>query len=79
MSRIWNNESDGGSYSINYYFFHFLINYNQKCGNALYNSKIYYNILNLKSKESIWRFYSNLYGFILYGDPSLGLFTEKNR
>ncbi|HEC76133.1 MAG TPA: hypothetical protein ENI33_02595 [Thermoplasmatales archaeon] len=80
ISLIWNNEDDGGTYSINYYFFYYLINYHQKCGNALYNSKEYYYnnfIFTRNNREWIFRCYDNLYGFNLYGDPSMGLSNEK--
>ncbi|KAA0002868.1 MAG: hypothetical protein FE048_02890 [Thermoplasmata archaeon] len=80
ISLIWNDEKDGGTYSINYYFFHYFINHNQKCGNALYNSKVYfYNhfMFTGNNQEWIFRCYDNLYGFNLYGDPSLGLTTKK--
>ena len=46
----------------------------------MYNSKAYYYEhfkFTKNNQEWIWRFYANLYGFILYGDPSLGLTTEK--
>ncbi len=80
ISLIWRDERDGGTFSINYYFFYYLINCNQRIGNALYNSKIYYYnqfIFTDRNPEWIFRCYDNLYGFNLYGDPSLGLTTEK--
>jgi len=83
LSFMWRNEKDGGSLSLDYYFFHYLVDKGQKIGNALYNSKVYYynhfgfrrNITNLDLK--IWSFYSNLYSFNLYGDPSMGLDNKK--
>jgi hypothetical protein len=80
ISMVWNDERDGGGFSMNYYFFHYLINYNQKCGNALYNSKVYYyNNFMFTENNPQWivRFYGNLFGFNLYGDPSLGLTMDK--
>jgi len=83
LGFMWKDERDGGSLSIDYFFFHYLVNKGQKLGNALYNSKAYYynhfgfgeNITNLDLK--IWAFYSNLFSFTLYGDPSIGLSNEK--
>ena len=77
----WNDEKDGGVLSLDYFFFHYLVNKGQKLGNALYNAKSYYynhfgfgkNVSNLR----IWAFYSNLFSFNLYGDPSMGLSNEK--
>ena len=81
ITRVWSDENDGGSDSINYYFFYYLISQNQKCGNALSNSKIYfYNhfMFNEYNPEWIYRCYSTLYGFTLYGDPSLSLYPISN-
>ncbi|RLF38572.1 MAG: hypothetical protein DRN12_08235 [Thermoplasmata archaeon] len=81
ISLIWNDERDGGTYSINYYFFYYLINRDQKCGNALYNSKVYYynHFMFTENKpEWIFRCYDNLYGFNLYGDPSLGIAANED-
>lgn len=76
ITRIWNDESDGGFGSIDYYFFYYLITHNQSCGDALSNSKIYfYNhfMFNDYNPEWIYRCYSTLMGTTLYGDPSLHL------
>lgn len=82
VSRAWNSEKDGGGLSIDYYFFHYLINENQKIGNALYNAKVYYYnhfgfpITFIEWSDRVLRFYVNLYAFNLYGDPSLGINTK---
>jgi len=77
----WNNINDGGALSLDYYFFHYLINKQQKIGNALYNAKAYYYNhfgfpITPKDYKIPW-FYANLYGFNLFGDPSLGLFDGR--
>ena len=80
ITRIWNDEQDGGAFSLDYYFFDYLVSQNQKCGDALSNSKIYFLnnfMFNEYNPDWIYRCYSTLYGFTLYGDPSLGLTTEK--
>lgn len=83
MTARWNDENDGGALSLDYYFFHYLVNEGQKIGNALYNAKeYYYNHFGFgKNKTNlnlhIWAFYSNLLSFNLYGDPSMGLRNEK--
>jgi hypothetical protein len=77
----WDDESDGGTYSLNYYFFKNLIENKQSCGNSLYNSKIYYyeNFwYDGLDKNWIFRAYDNMYSLTLYGDPSLGLFEKSN-
>ena len=83
LSFMWRDERDGGSLSLDYFFFHYLINKGQKIGNALYNSKVYYynhfgfrkSLPNIDVKK--WAFYSNLFSFTLYGDPSMGVSNEK--
>ncbi len=65
----WLDEGDGGIASIDYYFFKYLIDSGQKCGNALYNSKVYY-VNNFDWWD--WEIYENMYGFCLFGDPSIG-------
>ncbi len=79
ITRVWNDERDGGCFSLDYYFFDYLINHNQKCGNALFNSKVYFShhfMFNEYNPDWIYRCYSTLYGFNLYGDPSMGLTNE---
>lgn len=59
------SENWSGSAAICEHFFRFLIDENQTCGEAIYNSKKYcYD-------EGIWMSLVNIYGFNLYGDPSL--------
>lgn len=83
VTKKWDDVTDGGCFSTDYYFFHYLINENQKCSNALYNAQIYYYehfgfpITEENRSIKLSAFYLNLYGFNLYGDPSLGLTTEK--
>jgi hypothetical protein len=36
----WQNEGHGGSDSIDYYFFNYLINQGEKCGDALYDAQV---------------------------------------
>lgn len=80
ITRVWNDERDGGCFSIDYYFFKYFAQENQKCGDALYNSKIYFSnhfMFTEYNPDWIYRCYSTLYGFNLYGDPSMGLYSEK--
>lgn len=65
----WDDKDDGGNGSIDYYFFHYLINEDQKCGDALYNSKVWN--CDYLSWDG-WSFWQNMFDFCLYGDPSLG-------
>ncbi|UCB59351.1 MAG: hypothetical protein JSV67_03410 [Thermoplasmatales archaeon] len=81
ITRVWNDESDGGFASIDYYFFYYLISYDQGCGDALGNSKAYFSnyfMFNEYNPEWIYRCYSTLMGTTLYGDPSLSLFPISN-
>lgn len=84
VTKKWEDRKDGGSLSIDYYFFYYLVNENQKCADALYNAKVYYYehfgfpFTGGNQSIRLSAFYQNLYGFNLYGDPSLGLITEKN-
>ncbi len=65
----WSNENSGASSSIDYYFFHYLINKSQKCGDALYNAQVrVYDHYWFTS----WEDWQNMFAFCLYGDPSLG-------
>ncbi len=64
----WQNESYGGLSSIDYYFFYYLITQNEKVGDALFDSKLYY--LNYLFTQG-WRSQANMFAFCLYGDPSL--------
>ncbi len=81
ITRVWNDEHDGGCFSIDYYFFKYFVQENKKCGDALYNSKIYFSthfMFTEYNPDWIYRCYSTLYGFNLYGDPSMSLYPEKN-
>jgi len=80
ITRVWHDERDGGCFSLDYYFFDYLVNHGQKCGNALFNSKVYFSnhfMFNEYNPDWIYRCYSTLYGFNLYGDPSLGVYPEN--
>jgi len=81
ITRVWNDESDGGFASIDYYFFYYLISQDQTCGDALSNSKLYFSnhfMFNEYNPEWIYRCYSTLMGTTLYGDPALGLYPTSN-
>jgi len=81
ITRVWNDESDGGFASIDYYFFYYLISQNQTCGDALSNSKLYFSnhfMFNEYNPEWIYRCYSTLMGTTLYGDPALSLYPISN-
>jgi hypothetical protein len=81
ITRVWNDESDGGFASMDYYFFHYLVSEEQACGDALGNSKLYFSnhfMFNEYNPEWIYRCYSTLMGTTLYGDPSLGLYPISN-
>ena len=81
VTKIWNDERDGGAFSLNYYFFQFFIGDDQKCGEALSNSKSFFYdhfwFTNESNYEWIWRCYSTIFGFTLYGDPALNLIYER--
>jgi hypothetical protein len=81
ITKIWRDERDGGAFSLDYYFFQFFIGDNQKCGEALSNSKNYFYdnfwFTNESYYEWIWRCYSTIFGFTLYGDPALNLIYKK--
>jgi len=80
ITRVWRDESDGGAFSLDYYFFDYLINDNESCGDALSHAKQMYLkrfMFTTYNPDWIYRCYSTLYGFTLYGDPSLGLFNEN--
>jgi hypothetical protein len=67
-TKGWDDESDGLCASMDYYFFHYLIEQSQTTGQALYNSKAYY------AANFVFDFYRhvhNLYDFCLYGEPAL--------
>ncbi|MFH1457196.1 MAG: C25 family cysteine peptidase [Patescibacteria group bacterium] len=66
----WSHQNHGGNASIDYYFFYYLINHDDKVGDALFNSKVYYSTHFMYSS---WGFvcWQNMFDFNLYGDPSL--------
>ncbi len=64
----WQDKDDGGNESIDYYFFHYLINDDKNVGSALFNSKIYY-LNNFFWWD--WESQQNMFTFCLYGDPAL--------
>jgi len=81
ITRVWNDESDGGFASIDYYFFYYLISQDQTCGDALSNSKLYFSnhfMFNEYNPDWIYRCYSTLMGTTLYGDPALSLYPISN-
>jgi hypothetical protein len=81
ITRVWNDESDGGFDSIDYYFFYYLISQDKTCGDALSNSKLYFSnhfMFNEYNPEWIYRCYSTLMGTTLYGDPALHLYPISN-
>jgi len=81
ITRVWNDESDGGFGSIDYYFFYYLISQDQTCGDALSNSKLYFSnhfMFNEYNPEWIYRCYSTIMGTTLYGDPALSLYPISN-
>jgi hypothetical protein len=81
ITRVWNDESDGGFASLDYYFFYYLISQDQACGDALSNSKLYFSnhfMFNDYNPEWIYRCYSTLMGTTLYGDPALRLYPISN-
>ena len=82
ITKVWNDESDGGAFSLCYYFFQFFIGDNQKCGEALSNAKTFFYehfwCNNESNYEWMWRCYSTVFGFTLYGDPALSFIHKRN-
>jgi len=66
----WDDKNDGGMMSINYYFFDHMINSDQTCAEALYNSLLY-----CWNDDEITSIYVNMLVFCLYGDPSVSFET----
>ena len=64
----WDDESYGGTGSMQYFFVDNYIENSQSFGVSLYNSKLHY--LNNYDWWG-WKIYENMYGFNLFGDPSL--------
>ena len=65
----WGGGTWGGSLAIDYHFYRYLLTESQNFGEALYHSKVYC----YDNGVSVWG--GNMYGFNLYGDPSLGMAT----
>jgi len=81
ITRVWNDESDGGFSSMDYYFFYYLVTHDQACGDALRNSKLFFanNFWFTEyNPEWIYRCYSTLMATTLYGDPGLSLIPASN-
>ena len=81
ITRVWNDESDGGFGSIDYFFFYYLISQDQSCGDALKNSKLHFLnhfMFDEYNPEWIYRCYSTLMATTLYGDPALSLYPNSN-
>ena len=66
----WSHQNHGGNASMDYYFFHYLINEENRVGEALYNSKVYYSTHFMYSSWG-WVCWQNMFDFNLYGDPAL--------
>ena len=64
----WDDENDGGLVSTDYYFFHYLINQNEKIGDALFAAQVFYY-----NNFFWWDYISqhNIFCLNLYGEPSL--------
>ena len=66
----WSHQNHGGNASIDYYFFYYLINRDNRVGDALFNSKLYYSTHFMYNSWG-WVCWQNIFDFNLYGDPSL--------
>jgi len=66
------DEKYDGNLAICRQFFHYLIEENQTCGEALYNSKMYCDKPD-QYGASKYNSLNNMYGLNLYGDPSIKL------
>ncbi|KPK64708.1 hypothetical protein AMJ83_00480 [candidate division WOR_3 bacterium SM23_42] len=64
----WDDEDDGGLVSTDYYFFHYLINQNERIGDALFDAQVFYY-----NNFFWWDYISqhNIFCLNLYGEPSL--------
>jgi len=71
----WDDPSDGDLASLNYYFYYYLVSQNEKVGDALFDSKVYYfNNLYFPDPwagDPDWSPQQNLLDYTLFGDPSL--------
>ena len=66
----WQQQNHGGNASLDYSFFDYLMNHNDKVGEALFDAKVYYaNHFMFRSWG--WVCWQNLFDFNLYGDPAL--------
>jgi len=61
----WDDETDGGCNSLDYWFYHYLINNSEKVGDALMSAKLHY--LDYFGNTDL----QNVYEFTLYGEPGL--------
>ena len=66
----WTQPSHGGHGTICYDFNDRLANLGEECGPAMYNAKQY--VFNTYPWGGWWD-YANMYDFVLYGDPSMGM------
>lgn len=67
VSVGWTHKDDGGAESIDYYYFHYMLQDSENIGDALYDSKVYY------SNHFFWwgeASQQDMFDFNLYGDPS---------
>ncbi|UCD64965.1 MAG: hypothetical protein JSW34_05920 [Candidatus Zixiibacteriota bacterium] len=67
VSTGWDEPSDGGAASFTWYYFDYMLNNDQRLGQALTSTRIQY-----ASNFLFWSGWSaalNLYDFCLYGDP----------
>jgi parallel beta-helix repeat protein len=63
----WDDPTDGGIGSMDYYFFDELLNHDKKLGEALFDAKVTYH-----TQHGLWSSdWMNLFDFCLYGDPSM--------
>lgn len=71
----WAGPSDGNIMSLDYYFYYYLINENERVGDALFDAKVYYfNYLYFPDPwagDPDWSVQQNLLDYVLFGDPSL--------
>lgn len=62
----WDEKNDGGTMSIEYYFFKNFLSKEQSFGESLYNS-----LYHCWSNEDIFAINQNMFLFTIYGDPSI--------
>lgn len=63
----WADENDGGCNSLDYWFYHHLVNNSEKVGDALMSAKLDY----CDYFGTSWYNIQNIYEFTLYGEPGL--------